>query len=198
MGHGSSVSRDFFYYIWENINMKKIDLILISFILIFIGTLISVFVLPRMADKSAERNEDTAKIVYSEHYTESVRESITEELYGNREQYATDRTGSRADYVDKEASTVSGQLVIDEERMQAVYDSKLKEYDDMVDHEKVDALVKERQEQLVEQGVYKGYFKKESTYSREMMYWKNGGKYFAIVELFGMILYVLYIRRKKS
>ncbi len=150
--------------------------------------------------ESDSNTEDTAteSIVYSESYTESLREEAIKELYGDREQYAKDHTGSRADYVDKEASA-SGELVVDEERMQAVYDEKLKEFDDMVDAQKVDNLVKEKQEQLVANQAYKDDNSNQSGHtSRKVMYWKSGGKYFGMLVIVFMIIYLAVSEIKKK
>lgn len=177
--------------------MKKTTLVLIGLVWLFLSMVITNFILPVVRSHSNKRDTVTEKIVYSDSYTEELREEVIRQLYGSREQYAKEHTGSRSEYVNKEAS-MAGKLVIDEERMQAVYDSKLQEFDDMIDSEKVDLLVKEKQEQLVESKIYKDVYKKADHTSREMMYWNSGGKYFAMVELFFMILYVVYIKVKKN
>lgn len=177
--------------------MKKTTYILIGFIFLFTMTVITTFVLPVIDSHSNKKDPVTEKIVYSDSYTQGLREEAIRQLYGSREQYAKEHTGSRSEYVDKEAS-MAGKLVIDEECMQAVYNSKLQEFDDMIDSVKVDLLVKEKQEQLVESKIYKDVYKKSDHTSREMMYWNSGGKYFAMVELFFMILYVIYIKVKKN
>lgn len=175
--------------------IKKSTIILIGFIILFILNIIFAFVLPYFDSTSSSNDLDTEKIVYSEAYTESLREEIIKELYGSREQYAIDHTGSRADYIDKQASS-GGELVIDEDRMQAVYDSKLREFDEMIDNEKIDRLVKQRQEELIANNTYKDFYKSSEDTTREVMYWKHGGKYFAMLELVFMILYIIYIKRK--
>ena len=111
--------------------MKKENILLAFIIVILIGMLYHDVVGPRIDVDSNRPDPTTENIVYSEEFTERLREEVITELYGSREYYATEHTGSRADYVDKEASK-SGELVIDEVRMQQVYDSKLKEFDDMV------------------------------------------------------------------
>lgn len=170
--------------------MKKENIILAFIIAIFIGILLHDIVGPRVAENSKKSDPTTDRIVYSEEYTERLREEVITELYGSREHYATEHTGSRADYVDKEASR-SGELVIDEERMQQVYDSKLKEFDEMVDQAKVDEIVKERQKKLSEDKAFEGYGEKEVGMNREVMYWNAGGRYFGMVVLAGMALFII-------
>jgi len=178
---------------------EKIEyILLIILIAVFVGSLVwMLFIEPKMLDQT-DNNQNTADIVYTEEYKQSVRENVIYELYGSREAYATEKTGSRADYVDKEASK-NGELVVDEERMQQVYDSKLAEFDSMIDNDKVDEIVNKRLEQLVDAGVYNTLAEDNKVSSRDVMYWKNGGKYFALVVEAVMILYVVFriIRRKR-
>ena len=179
--------------------MKKTYFVLFGLISLLVMMVIHNFIVPYIESKSESKDTSTKKVVYSEAYTKSLREEAIEELYGSREQYARDHTGSRADYIDKEASK-SGELVIDEERMQTVYNQKLQEFDAKVDSEKVDKLVKEKQEQLVESQAYKDMYKVDQNehYSREMMYWNSGGKYFAMVVDLFMILYLIFFKLKKN
>jgi len=180
--------------IWDR-QMKKEDILLIILIIVFIGSLFFSFVDPNVVD--SDDNQNTTNIVYSDEYKESVRENVIIELYGSRESYASEKTGSRADYVDKESSK-DGELVIDEDRKQQVYESKLKEFDSMIDNEKVDEIVAERLEQLVDEGAYNNLAESNKISSRKVMYWKNGGKYYALIVEAVMILCLLYKRRKES
>lgn len=173
--------------------MKKEDLLLIAMIVIFLSTLFVELMAPRL--NTGKNNQATANVVYSEEYTASLREAVIKELYGSREQYASDQTGSRSDYIDKAASK-NGELVIDESRMQSVYDSKLKEFDAKVDQAYVDEIVKSRQEQLVKEGAYNHVGEKKESTNRDVMYWKNGGKYFALLVELAMIGYLLYKRQR--
>ena len=93
---------------------------------------------------------------------------------------------------------MSGELVIDEVRMQQVYDSMLKEFDDMVDQSKVDEIVKERQNKLSEEKAFKGYGEKEVGMNREVMYWNAGGRYFGMVVLAGMALFIIIRKIRRS
>ena len=174
--------------------MKKDTIILIEFAFLFIGTIYFSIIYPLV---KKDNDAATKDIVYSKSYVESVRNEVIEELYGNRETYASNHTGSRAEYIDKEASA-AGELVIDEERMQKVYDSKLAEYDANIDHEKVDGIVTARIKELEEKDPYKGYNEKHYDTSRDVMYWEHGGKYFAIIELFFLMAYIIYIKRRKG
>ena len=176
--------------------MKKDNIILACIIVIFIGILFHDVVGPLLDANSKRPDPTTDSIVYSEEFTERLREEVITELYGSRETYATEHTGSRADYVDKEAS-MSGELVIDEVRMQQVYDSKLKEFDEMVDQAKVDEIVKERQNELSDDKVFKGYGDEEVGMNREVMYWNAGGRYFGMVVLAAMAI-VIIIRKMKA
>ncbi len=177
--------------------MKKENILLAFIIVIFIGMLFHDVVGPRIEADSPKPDLTTDNIVYSEEFTERLREEVITELYGSREHYATEQTGSRADYVDKEAS-MSGELVIDEARMQQVYDSKLKEFDEMVDQAKVDEIVKERQDKLSEEKAFKGYGEKEVGMNREVMYWNAGGRYFGMVILAGMALFIIVRKIKRA
>lgn len=180
--------------------MKKENILLVFIIVILVGMLYHDVIGPRVDADSNRPDPTTENIVYSEEFTERLREEVITELYGSREYYATEHTGSRADYVDKEASK-SGELVIDEVRMQQVYDSKLKEFDDMVDQTKVDEIVKERQSKLSEDKAFKGYGEKEVGMNREVMYWNAGGRYFGMVVLAGMALFIIIrkiIRRNRE
>lgn len=177
--------------------MKKENFLLACIIVIFIGMIYHDLVRPRLVENSTKADPKTESIVYSEEFTERLREEVITELYGSRETYATEQTGSRADYVDKEAS-MSGELVIDEERMQQVYDSKLKEFDEMVDQAKVDEIVKERQNKLSEEKAFKGYGEKEVGMNREVMYWNAGGRYFGMIVLAGMAIFIIIRKIKRN
>lgn len=179
--------------------MNKVNIVLTGLIVLFVSMVFSNFIYPIIKANTPSKDTSTEKVVYSEAYTASLREDVIQELYGNREQYAKEQTGSRADYVDKAASQ-AGELVIDEARMQEVYNQKLNEFDSKIDQEKVDALVKERQEQLVESEAYKDFYKTDGSehYSREMMYWNSGGKYFAMFVNLLMIIYLIYYKKKKG
>ncbi len=177
--------------------MKKENIILAFIIVLLIGMLFQDIVRPRLDMDSQKPDPKTDSIVYSEEFTERLREEVITELYGSREGYATEHTGSRADYVDKEASK-SGELVIDEDRMQQVYDSKLKEFDEKVDQAKVDEIVKERQKELSEEKAFKGYGEKEVGMNREVMYWNAGGRYFGMVVLACMALFLIIRKIKRT
>lgn len=142
------------------------------------------------------KDDDTEKIVYSEEYTESLRQQVITELYGSREQYATDQTGDRKNYIDKEASK-DGELVIDEERMNAVYESKLKEYDSKIDYDKVNSIVKERQEQLVKDQSYAHVLDENKVTRHKAMYFRTSYKYFACGVIIFLAIVAVYKNRHK-
>lgn len=142
---------------------------------------------------------DTEKIVYSEPFTENLRQEVIRDLYGSREQYAKDATGSRADYVDKEASR-GGELVIDEARMQQVYESKLAEFDAKVDMDKVNAIVEERQAKLSAENVFEDPYKDVRHLTGEQIRWKQSRKYILITDglIFGCyFLYRIWKKKKE-
>jgi|GEM_PF-3888861 len=176
--------------------MKKENVLLVILIIVFAQSVYGEFIGPGVAASKTD-NQNTAKVVYTDEYRESVRQDVIQELYGSRETYASEKTGSRADYLDKEASK-GGEMVIDEKRMQQVYDSKLQEYDARIDNEKVDKIVNERLEQVVDEGRYDDLAESNEVTSKDVMYWKNGGKYFALVVEALMILFILYRKIKAN
>lgn len=168
-----------------------------TWIIVLIG--FSLLLIKDIIDDSIEKPDtDTPKIVYSESYEESIRESVIKELYGSREQYANNITGDRADYLDKEATAASGEIVIDEERMAQVYEDALKEFDSQIDYEKVNSIVKERQEQLISERRYEDEYKAERSMTGKQRLWNRSKRYILITDIVIVLAFGLYSMRKKK
>lgn len=154
-------------------------------------------ILTRLEGVEPNHATDTERVVYSEAYTESLRQEVIRELYGSREQYAKEQTGSRADYVDREAS-MSGEMVVDEARMQQVYESKLLEFDAKVDEAKVEEILRQRQESLAASGAYEDPYKVEKTLTGEQIRWRQSRNYILITDGLVLIGYGFYRYFKKK
>lgn len=79
------------------------------------------------------------------------RAAVIEELYGNREEYAAEKTGGDENYMVKKAKKGKNnkkkkKLVFDEKLKQKAYEGYLAEYDAQIDSAKVDERIREIQE----------------------------------------------------
>lgn len=177
--------------------MRKSRIVCIAVMAIFAIMFVGSFIYPLVKKESGSKGNKTKSIVTTEEYTKYLREEVVEDLYGNREAYAAQHTGSRADYIDKNASQGST-LVIDEERMERVYQSKLAEYDAMIDQSKVDALVKERQDAMISEGVFDDISSNERTLSAKQRRWNEGGRCFGGAVIIVMLFIVCFQGKKKE
>ena len=125
----------------RNVMLERIVLETL-FVVVTFGVLYIFFFGVRTAQKEYAKTVEESNYLAGFAETE---ESIINELYGDRTTYADNKTWhAKTDFLDKEKTAETGEITYDEEAFAKYYDSFLEEYDAMIDHDNVAALLEER------------------------------------------------------
>lgn len=133
----------------DTLIQKFIKNVMLSRTIVMFCLMCLLLLIPVSCILSAILPKEPEKVVV-ETRTEDIevdRAAVIEELYGNREEYAAEKTGGDENYMVKKAKKgKKKKLVFDEKLKQKAYEGYLAEYDAQIDSSKVDERIREIQE----------------------------------------------------